>query len=275
MRKVATWCVSAAAAFAVAFGASAADLALYNGTPNDGWYDPAVVPVDVEYIVANVSGINEVVVFTDAEIDALAQWAEDNMNDGEPDIIWLPGVTPSTLYPNPNVEPDGSVAERWLESGNIFINVADWFSYTTYETGSRGADNGAAGAENILDLPGIIAFGDNTQITITDAGKQYLPSLGDTMITDRPVVRDAVVAPWEVAEVFGQNADGTMYDPVALRDTSSGGILALLNQANLSHAVDRGVLTVEFINNWLAAQGITTAVEPAGKLTTTWGALKK
>ncbi|GIX06277.1 MAG: hypothetical protein KatS3mg115_0680 [Candidatus Poribacteria bacterium] len=252
--------------------AQAADMAIYNGTPNDGWYVPAQVPKDVDQIVAGVKGLKNIEIFTDDTIDELAQWAEDNMNDGELDIIWLPGVMPSTLYPNPNKMPDGSVAERWLEGGNMFINVADWFAYTTYEGGARGADNGAAGAENILNLPGIIRFGDNTRMTITDDGKKYIPSLGDSMITDRPVVGAAIVAPWEPAAIFGEA--GTDYDPIVIRNTETGGHVAFINQGNAGHAIDRAAATIEFINNWVAEQGFL-AVEPAGKLATTWGELKR
>ena len=60
---------------------------------------------------------------------------------------------PSCLYQFPNVNADGSRAEKWLDGGNMIINVGDWFAYCSYEVGGvRQADNGGTGAANILDL---------------------------------------------------------------------------------------------------------------------------
>ena len=59
------------------------------------------------------------------------------MGDGELDIIWLNGSTPSVLYPLENKKPDGSRAEKWLDDGNMIINVADWFAWGNFEKGFK------------------------------------------------------------------------------------------------------------------------------------------
>ena len=256
----------------------ASDMALYTGHPNPEWYAEATMLEDVEKIIDGVKeNFKEIKSFDDEALNDLKAWAEANMDDGELDIIWLNGCMPSVLYPNPNKEPDGSLAEEWLNHGNMFINVADWFGYCTYETGQRGIENGVAGAENILNLPGIIRFGDNTNMKITDAGKKYLSSLGDSMVTDRPIVGGAVRTPWEVAEVFG-GAEAADMDPCAIHNTNTDGYVAFINQATVGNSVDRAQVTIEFINNWVARKiGFipTKFVEPRGKLTVLWGAVKR
>ena len=145
--------------------AYASDMALYAGYTSTGWYDEQTMLDDVDEIQANLMGVlDEVVSFQDEELGDFEAWVSINMMDNEMDIIWLNGNMPSFLYPNPNIMPEESLAEEWLDNGNMFINVGDWFAYTTHETGVRGFDNGLAGAQNILDLQNIIVFGDNTSI---------------------------------------------------------------------------------------------------------------
>ena len=80
---------------------------------------------------------NDVQSFDDTDIDGLGEWAEANIGDGDLDIIWLNGQIPSSLYPTFNEEEEGSRAERWLDDGNMFINVADWFAWATHENGEK------------------------------------------------------------------------------------------------------------------------------------------
>ncbi|MGQ9611039.1 MAG: hypothetical protein ACUVWN_17210 [bacterium] len=253
------------------------DMALYVGMPNEGWYDPAKVKDDGKKIADTLKGIfKDIKQFDDKALKDLQTWAEKNLKDGELDIIWLNGCMPSVLYPNPNQKPNGSLAEEWLNNGNMFINVADWFAYCTYETGARGADNGAAGAENILNLPGIIRFGDNTALKVTADGKKFMPSLGDMVKTDRPIVGTAVKAPWEVAAVFAGTATGDM-DPCVLHNTKTKGYMVFINQSVKANSVDRAQATIEFIKNWAVgtiALG-TTPIEPTSRITTLWGEIKK
>ena len=234
--------------------AVASDLALYIGPPNDGWYDTAQVVTDADTIVAETGHLfNDVSLFDDTQLDDLGAWMDDRMDDGKLDIVWLNGTMPSTLYPFPNLEPDGSRAELWLDGGNMLINVADWFGYMSYEGGVRSADNGGTGAANILDLSsGIIVSADGTTLPVTAEGQEYLPSLDldNPVHSDRPVVLSAVVAPWEVAAVFAGN--GTQADPVAIHNTETDGYIAFINQASLSNSItDRGLTSAEFIGNWV------------------------
>ncbi|MCJ7692082.1 MAG: hypothetical protein MUO22_01535, partial [Sedimentisphaerales bacterium] len=243
-------------AFAFCTTAMASDIAFYVGAWNvDGWYDASQFE-DVDQIIAATGHLfKDIQQFDDSGLPDFAEfaaWIDDNTNDGEVDIIWLNGCTPSVLYQFPNVNPDGSRAELWLDGGNMIINVADWFAYTSYEGGTRQADNGSAGAANILDLDvSIIAGAGVGVMEVTATGTTYLPSL-NAVSSDRPLLLSAVVAPWEVAAIFAQNAAGTHADPVVIHNTVTGGYFAIINQAStLNWITDRGITCAEFIGNWV------------------------
>jgi len=249
-------------AFAFCTMAMASDIAFYVGQWNtDGWYDESQFE-DVETIIAETGVLfKDIQQFDDEQFDEFGAWVDERTNNGVMDIIWLNGCMPSVLYQFPNVEPDGSRAEEWLDGGNMIINVGDWFGYMSYEGGSRSADNGPSGAANILDLSSdIIVSADNTSLTVTPTGQEYLPSLNDPAVTYRPVVLAEVQAPWEVAAIFassgGTDAAGAeaQADPVVIHNTETGGYVAFINQAAggpTSWIDDRGLTCAEFIGNWV------------------------
>ncbi len=246
--------------------AMASDIAFYVGAPNiDGWYDVATMTADVETIIAETGHLfGDIQQFNDDQFDDFGAWVDERTNDGKMDILWLNGCVPSVLYPFPNLEPDGSRIEEWLDGGNMIINVGDWFGYVSYEGGPRQTENGASGAANILDLSsGIIVSADNTSLTVTPTGQEYLPSLNDSVRTYRPIVLSAVVAPWEVAAIFASTG-GTddpseaQADPVLIHNTETDGYVAFVNQSAGSGPPgwldDRGLTCAEFINNWVTSE---------------------
>jgi len=265
--------------------ARSADISFYVGQWNlDGWYDATQFD-DVDQIISEAGkNFNDIQQFDDEQFPAFEAWINANMSDNEVDIIWLNGCIPSVLYPFPNLNPDGSLAEDWLDNGNMFINVGDWFAYVSYECdGARCADNGSSGAANILDLnPSIIAFANDGALQPTPTGETYMPSLGvDVDVsTDRPIIAAEVGSPWEVAGAFATNngkESGDRLDPVVLRNTDTNGYLAIINQkVGPATWIHRGTAVVEFINNWVVenVEGYL-AVAATGKLTTTWGRLKQ
>jgi len=264
--------------------AYSADIAFYVGAPNiDGWYTADAMLKNVQTI-KDTSGklfqnINE---FDDNKLDDFAKWAEARTNDKKFDIIWLNGCVPSSLYPFPNQKPEGSVIENWLDGGNMIINVGDWFGYVSYEGGGRKTENGPTGAANILDLPaGIIYSADNTKMTTTADGKKYLPSIKDSCISYRPIALAQVVSPWEVAAVFASitgDEKATGADPVVIHNTKTNAYVAFVNQSAGSGPPgwldDRGKTCSELITNWVAKIIGLISVEPAGKLSGTWGEIK-
>ena len=268
-------------AFLLCPAAMAADIAFYIGQWNsDGWYDESQFE-DVDQIIAATGNMfKDIQQFDDNQFDAFGAWVDERMDDGKMDIIWLNGCTPSVLYQFPNVNPDGSRAEEWLDGGNMIINVGDWFAYCSYEGGSRQSDNVGNGAANILDLSsGIIAGSGQGLMVVTETGEEYVPSL-NAVTSDRPVQLSSVAAPWEVAAIFAQNSAGTHADPVVLHNTETDGYFVALNQAGGGNWVDdRGQVCAEFIGNWVKALlvGNPLARRPDPKdgalLEQTWGTI--
>jgi len=120
--------------FAFCSMAMASDIAFYVGQWNaDGWYDATQFD-DVDTIIAQAGQLfNDIQQFDDDQFTEFGVWIDQNSDDGELDIIWLNGCLPSVFYANPNVNPDGSRAEDWLDNGNMIINIGDWFGYCTWE----------------------------------------------------------------------------------------------------------------------------------------------
>jgi hypothetical protein len=259
MSKIA---MALAVSFVLSTTVMGADIAFYVGAPNNtGWYDDFTQFQDVETIIDETGHLfNDIQQFDDSEFPEFAAWVDKNTNDGEMDILWLNGCMPSVLYPFPNLQPDGSRIETWLDGGNMVINVADWFGYVSYEGGWRHENNLEWGAANILDLPsGIILYADNTWLTVTPKGRQYLPSLPETVITYRPIVLGYVQAPWEVAAIFASENGtddpraATLADPVVIHNTETGAYVAFINQSGGGPEtwMDRGKISAELISNWL------------------------
>lgn len=261
-----------------------ADIAFYVGSPNvDGWYTAAAMLNDVKTI-KNLTGkvFQNIAEFDDNQLNDFAKWAEARTNDKKLDIIWLNGCVPSTLYPFPNLKPDGSVIENFLNGGNMVINVGDWFGYVSYEGGGRKTENGPSGAANILNLSSAIIYSaDNTKMITTADGKKYLPSLKDSCISYRPIALAQVVSPWEVSAVFAsitgdEKANGA--DPVVIHNTKTGAYVAFINQSAGGGPPgwldDRGKTCSEFILNWVVPTVNLKAVDPTGKLAGTWGNVK-
>ena len=267
--------------FALGAIAMASDIAFYVGAVPGAAYNEATMNSDVDRIINDTGALfKEVQKFADDNLDGLGEWVDANMGDGELDIVWLNGSTPSTLYPVENKKPDGSRAEEWLDDGNMIINLADWFAWGNFETGVK-IRNREIAAANILDLPAEIIVGaDNTAMTVTDTGKEFIPSLGAQVASNRPVNIDAIEQPWEAAAIFASvsgvddQGAGGLADPIVLHNTETDGYIAIVNQAWGGNEIDRGAACAELIKNWLAADKGLLAVEPAGKLSTTWGSIK-
>lgn len=265
----------------------AGDLAIYSGPSNPDWISAASVEANTE-LVMNHAGVkalfNSIQDFGDGDEvgddSPLAEWCKTHTGNGQQDVILLAcGTAPSALYPFPNVKPDGSNVENFIEAGNIVINVADWIFYMSYEGGVRSAENAAGGAQNVFDVPGLDfnERGTGNQ-TPTELGEKYIPSL-------KPF---RSVRPWRVEQFANSNWDLFIFaqedannaDPVVAVSKESGedgnGMIAAMWQTatpNWSGTDPRGIGVAEFIENWLS-ENATLDVHAQGKLSTTWGHLK-
>ncbi|MDP6421115.1 MAG: hypothetical protein QF672_07270 [SAR202 cluster bacterium] len=274
-------CVCALLAF-IAYGSSASDLAIYAGPPNPGWISPGSVARETADIESGLGGMfPSMTTFRDGDEvgydSPLGLWTQNHTSNGAADVLVIScGTMPSGLYQFPNVDPDGSPIEEFLDGGNVVINIADWFGYMSYEGGVRSADNAAAGAANIFDIPGL-SFGSRVNaMTVNDNGRNYLPSLVDF----------SSARPWHLEQFAGTDWDVTTFadagpddaDPAVAVNSVTGGVVAAIIQKDWPDPSDaddnRGEVVVEFVSNWLTAEGVITAVDAKGKASTTWGDLK-
>lgn len=267
--------------------APAADLAIYSGPTNPGWISQEAAIANGEAIAndADMKAIFETInVYGDGDEvgydSALGMWMQEHTGNGQQDVfIAASGTAPSAIYQFPNADPDGSNIENFVEDGNVFINVADWILYMSYEGGSRSADNGADGAANVFDIPGLTFGARGGPSVPTEMGQKYIPSLVEFQ-SNRPWhLEQFEGTDWEVTPFAISNDDENSADPaVAVNQTYGGIIAAMWQKAQPDWEGDdpRAGGVIEFIANWLVENGeiTTTPVEAQDKVATTWGRIK-
>ena len=266
---------------------SANDLAFYSGPTNPGWISDNAVAENVR-VIRNDPGIkalfDSIEDFGDGDEygnnSPLAKWCIEHTGNGQQDVIILAcGTTPSALYPFPNLKPDDSNIENFIEEGNVVINVADWIFYMSYEGGFRSPDNGPEGAANVFDIHGLSFHDRGASFEPTALGKKYIPSLKSFRSTRPWHLEQFVGTNWNVV-VFAE-ADKNTADPAVAISKTPGrdgtGMIAAMWQTNSPVWFDRpdvrGIGVAEFIINWLA-ENSALDIEGTDKLTTTWNAVK-
>ena len=243
---------------------AANEVAIYTGVTQ--WIGKAEADEQAEICVGmlNDAGISNTWFDSDGDTDALADWMENTTGDDGLDICVLYGDLPPSIYPEGNAQTDGSIAETFIETtdGDAFINHADYMFW-----GLAGR-NREGGLQNMMDIDGIVMWDDNTDMKVTTEGAAISPTLTDFQ-SDRPFHTDQLDGDWEIEVSLAQNDDGTRADPIIVRDGGLGRLIPVIQTANGDEP--KGAIAAEIII-WLMS---TTPVEPADKLSTTWGALKE
>jgi len=247
------------------WGAIKVDIAI---STQAGWFGQAAADREMNEIVDNVGNkVNDIKLFPAANQDELADWIEKHTNNNQLDVLILCGQFPSTIYQAGNGQPDGSLAELFLEAGNMIINTGDYMFYVVNGAGT----NAAGGLQSMMDIPGITMWDDNTAVEVTAEGKKYLPTLKDFQ-TDRPFHLNELLDPWKTEIIFAGSE--IRADPVVVHDTETDGRLAIFYQTAGQDGDPRGEVMSEFISNWMPEIASGFAVEPKGKLGVLWGRLK-
>lgn len=249
------------------WGAIDTDIAI---SSQAGWFGQGAATREAQEIVDNVAGdVNDIKIFPAADKGALGTWVEDHTDNGKIDFLLLCGQFPDTIYAAGNAEADDSLAELFLEGGNIIGNTGDYMFYVVNGAGT----NAAGGLANMMDIPGITMWDDDTPVEVTADGEKYLPSLND-FNTDRPFHLNELLDPWETEVMFAVNGGETRADPVVVLDTDTGGRLIIFYQTAGQDADPRGEVISEFILNWMPTIVGKSAVSPGDKFSTLWGELK-
>ncbi|MBD3183387.1 hypothetical protein GF312_13905 [Candidatus Poribacteria bacterium] len=244
------------------FAADMGQIAIFNEAV--GWTTVQHATQQTQIILDRIKITKNIEVLNDKDIGT---FAENGTGDGDLDVIITFGYFPVSLYAPGNGEPDDSVAELFLEDGNMFINTADYIFYVT----QGGGTNGDAALKNITDST-FDLWTDNTAIEPTEDGEKYTPSL-KAFTSHRAFQKGQVEADdeWELEVEFGTN--GLNSDPSVIRNTEYDGRVCVVHQVS-NDAMPRGDVIVEILNNWLATVVRPQPVEPADKLPLTWGEIK-
>ena len=269
MRKLIIFAIAITAYFAAivalpSIGVSAPMGKVAIFTEQSGWIAQGTAAAEGEELKDLLKRPEEVVILTDKEI---GDWAEEHTDNGVSDIIVTFGWFPTTLYTPGNVDPDDSVAELFLEGGNIFLNTADYIFYVT----QGGGANGEQGLKNMMDINADMWSG-GTAIKPTNRGKEYTPSL-KAFTSERTFKEAQIEDPWEVEVVFGDNGAGRL-DPAIVHDTETDGRIGIAFQEPNNAGLPRGEVLAEMIDNYLFEVLGAQAVDPNQKVATTWGHLK-
>ncbi|HAK93651.1 MAG TPA: hypothetical protein DCM87_01245, partial [Planctomycetes bacterium] len=192
-----------------------------------------------------------------ADKAAIATWMTAKTGNGEPDVLILYGVFPETIYPPPNVQPDGSIAELFIEStdGDMIINHGDAMFFVT----GAGSNNTYTGLQSMMDNTLITQAADNTPMKITAAGKAIASSLNEFW-SDRMWFPAQLRGEWFVEAALARNHDGTRVEATIMRDGPRGRLMMLF-QTNGEGWNPKGAVAAE-VCSWVFGvnRGAPTAV---------------
>lgn len=212
------------------------DIAIY--TESTGWIIETEADRQADILIQSVSEkVNSVEIMG---ANALPDWVLSHVKNGQPDIILMFGDFPDSIYPSGNQQSENSLAELFLDDGNIILNTGD---YIFYGKGRNGGD----GLINMMDVYTTM-WGDNTAVTVTEEGVKFTPSLRD-FVTGRPFHTDDLDGTdWEVEVSFAD--DGiNLADPVIVCNQKTGGRIGIIYQTD--GQLPRGQVISEIILNWL------------------------
>ncbi len=190
--------------------------------------------------------------------DAVRDWMLQTTSDGNVDVLILYGTLPISIYPSFNSQPDGSVAENWIEStdGNTIINHGDYFGFWAGGNGEElGGQNGIQALQAIMDIPHITMWDggleNNTPMMVTKDGKEITPSLTNFK-SDRAFHLDELTGNWFAEKVLASDtgtSQATRADPVIVRDGNLGRIGIVYQTFN--EVNPKGKIVAELIVNFL------------------------
>jgi hypothetical protein len=235
-------------------------------TESVGWTTVQTANAQAQIIIDDLRLTREIEVLGDAEIGA---FAKENTNDGDLDIIITFGYFPVSLYTPGNAQADGSVGEEFLEGGNMFLNTADYIFYVT----QGGGATGDVGLKNMTDST-FDLWTDGVSTSPTEDGEKYTPSL---IASSAPrcfqISQINANSDWELEVAFGDDG-GANADPAVIYNTDYGGRVGIFFQVS-NDAMPRGQVVTEILDNWLSEKVSRISVEPADKLSVTWGRVKQ
>ena len=170
------------------------EIAIFNESV--GWTNLAAAKADSEKILRTKFARR----VKDNNDKDIGTFAKKRTGNNQLDIIITFGYFPVSLYEPGNTQKEESIAEKFLEGGDIFMNTADYIFYVT----KGGGKNGDAGLKTITDS-NFDCWGDESPFAPTVDGKKYVPNLPANYKSTRPMKKSQIEADdnWEVEVSFG------------------------------------------------------------------------
>ena len=246
------------------------DIFIYTDTVQ--WIGQAKAKEEAEILADHLKGANgigEVILHGPAkDVEA---WTKKHAVDKGHHLIVLFGDVPPEIYDAGKDKNKDTLAEEFLDAGNSFSNSADYFFW------GQGGRNEANGLQNMMDIPDIVQWDDDTPMKVTKEGKELTPTL-KAYATDRPFHLDQIEdTDWELEIAFatetGNGSDANRCDPCIVRNTETDARLIQVYQTN-NGGEPMGDVIAEIILNYYVEAAGTLDVEPQDKLPILWGDIK-
>lgn len=225
------------------------DVLIYIGSTSWITYELAAVEANTTKNRLESNGIQAMIT---ESVDTVSEWMIETTANGVVNVCILYGVIPVTIYAAENTQPEGAIAETWIEStdGDTILNHADYLGYYS----SDETPNYKAPLQNLMDLPNIdinVEHFEELQMHITESGKTITPSLVSFQ-SDRPFPLEQLDFDWYAEMIFASdtgNVEAEAADPIILRDGDRGRI-AMVHQTHHG-SESKGEVAAEIIINYL------------------------
>ena len=246
-----------------------ADVLIYTGAVFWIGKENASIETEITQNLLQSAGFQAEITESDASV---RDWMLQTTADGAVNVLIVYGVMPNAIYPQGNGQPDGSVAENWIETsdGDTILNHADYFGYNSNGDMPLGDEqnvtwraNDRFALRNLMDNPNIDLFvrgisadgGISASMVVTSDGTALTPSLVN-FDSYRPIPLNQLQGEWFAEKVFASDTgdDQAAYaDPVIVRDGNRGR-LALVHATADSGGLSNGEVAAEIITNYLLAE---------------------
>lgn len=177
------------------------------------------------------------------------------------------GVMPGTIFQS---QGEDDLIYSWLRGGGIGGFVGDYPFYYWDNTNNA---PGGGGQQSVFGTT--VTNGSTANVSPTELGEQYIPSLQDEWTTNRPVGIGTLQAGGFEFESYAD--DGINADPIAYRTADMEGWFINFHTSCCGTVVpgndQMATEYAELINNRFA-EDLDRAVKPGGKISTLWGRLK-
>jgi len=177
------------------------------------------------------------------------------------------GIMPGTIFQS---QGEDDLIYTWLREGGIGGFVGDYPFYYWDNTNNAPAGGGQQSVFGVT-----VTNANTANVSPTELGEQYIPSLQDEWTTNRPVGLSALMGGGFEFESYAD--DGTNADPIAYQTEDMEGWFINFHTSCCGTAIpgndQMATEYAELIDNRFA-EDLDRAVKPNGKISTLWGRLK-